>query len=169
MNKKRISNFVNLILVLILLYLAYQKFVVNRPQQQIDVEQLQLIDLNGNLINWDEVRGKPIFINFWATWCGPCLLEMPSISKLYEEFQQEEIVFILANTENRQAVIEYEQKKKSQLPHYVVQNAGTIPIKTIPLTYLINAEGKVEKVVNRTKNWNSAQSKQMINNLIDNK
>ena len=162
-----ISKAINIFLLGLIAFLVYKKFVVNRPQQTIDLTELSVVDMNGNLIEAGELSNTPIFLNFWATWCKPCLLEMPSIAKLYKEYQTEDIRFLIVNTEDADAVQTYEAKKQTGLPHYTLNSSGTIPIKTIPLTYLINENGEVEKVVNRTKNWYSQRSRKQIEELID--
>lgn len=164
---KSISKAINIILVAAIAYLAYQKFVINKPEKHIELAEIELTDIHGNDLNWEEVEGKAVFLNFWASWCRPCLLEMPSITKLYNQYKNDNIAFIIANTENSLAVQDFEQKKQTGLPHFVVRSTGKHPIKSIPLTYLIDKNGEVKKVVNRAKNWNSAQSKILIEQLIN--
>jgi thiol-disulfide isomerase/thioredoxin len=48
----------------------------------------QLRDLNGHLITLSDLRGKVVLLNFWATWCGPCRVEMPAMEQLYRMFQR---------------------------------------------------------------------------------
>lgn len=168
MKKNYFSLLINCLLTGIIIYLAYQKLVVHRPQQQINVNELVLEDENGEIVNWEDFEGQALFINFWASWCGPCLMEMPSIQQLYEQHKNKNITFFIVNTEDAQAVENYEKKKKTGLPHYVLRHSGSIPIKSIPLTYLIDEKGEVKKVVNRTKNWNSPQSNYLIKQLIKN-
>jgi len=72
----------------------------------------------------------------------------------------------IENTEDQSALNEFEAKKNYNLDYYVLRSAGNIEIKTIPLTYLINKEGEVTKVVNRSKNWASASSFEQLNKLL---
>ncbi len=57
--------------------------------------EFALKDLEGNKIPFDQFKGKVVFLNLWATWCGPCRAEMPSIQNLYEKVDKEKIVFVM--------------------------------------------------------------------------
>src|SRR5690606_14890870 len=74
---------------------------------------LDLVDANGNAIQLENLKGKVVFINFWATWCPPCIAEMPSIQKLYSEFESdEEVVFLLVEMDDKpQKAIQFMEKK----------------------------------------------------------
>src|SRR3546814_7995862 len=58
-------------------------------------------DKSGNIISLNSLKGKVVFINFWATWCPPCIAEMPSIQELYTEFKDnDQVVFLMADGDN---------------------------------------------------------------------
>src|SRR5690625_2274692 len=59
----------------------------------------RLLDENGKIVNLSEFEGKHIFMNFWATWCPPCIAEMPSINELYNEMN-DEVVFVMISTDD---------------------------------------------------------------------
>jgi len=56
------------------------------PQKNVQAPEFSLNNLNGELIELKKTHGRAIVLNFWATWCGPCVLEMPRLQKYYEEF-----------------------------------------------------------------------------------
>ncbi|MEC3880340.1 TlpA family protein disulfide reductase [Parapedobacter sp. 10938] len=101
----------------------------------------------GNRIDAANQAGKVVFINFWATWCPPCIAEMPSIDKLYEQFKDNEnIVFVMADVDNQ-----YEKSKQFMddrnlsLPIHVP--AGEIPGNwlggAIPTTIILDKQGQI--------------------------
>src|SRR5690349_20904999 len=59
-------------------------------------------DLSGNTIDFKNFRGKIVFLNLWATWCGPCRSEMPSIQKLYEGIDKEKVSFVMLSLDDEQ-------------------------------------------------------------------
>ncbi len=104
-------------------------------------------DGSGNRIDVANQEGKVVFINFWATWCPPCIAEMPSIDKLYEQFRDNDhIVFVMADVDNQ-----YEKSKQFMddrnlsLPVHVP--AGEIPGQwlgsAIPTTIILDKQGQV--------------------------
>ncbi|MDQ2657294.1 MAG: TlpA family protein disulfide reductase, partial [Bacteroidota bacterium] len=59
-------------------------------------------DLSGKKMNVKDLKGKVIFLNLWATWCGPCRVEMPSIQNLYNSVDKEKVVFIMLSLDQEE-------------------------------------------------------------------
>ncbi len=102
---------------------------------------------DGNEIVLRDLRGKVVFINFWATWCLPCKIEMPGINKLRKSFADNpDIVFLTVDVENDLPnSVAYMKKKRFDLPVYAVKNGlpqGFLP-NAIPVTIIINKKGIV--------------------------
>src|SRR5690625_413131 len=104
-------------------------------------------DGKGNKVKISELKGKVIFINFWATWCMPCRAEMPTIAKLYDQFKDNaDIVFLIVDADDNYArSSKYLAKKDLDLPLYLP--AGNIPYVylsgAIPTTIMINKKGEI--------------------------
>jgi len=102
---------------------------------------------DGKTANISELKGKVVFINFWASWCPPCRAEMPSIAALYQKLQKDErFVFLLINEDDDpQKAIDYLEKNNFNLPIY--KQAGEVPKAifsgTLPTTIVIDKEGKI--------------------------
>lgn len=104
-------------------------------------------DEKGDIISSEQLKGKVVFINFWATWCPPCRAEMPSLTKLYEEFKNDNrIVFLFLN--------EDDDADKAQgflrINHYsfpFARRSANIPNDifsgTLPTTVILNKEGGI--------------------------
>ncbi len=104
-------------------------------------------DNNNNILSTADLRGKVIFINFWATWCPPCIAEMGSINALYTKLKDNpHIVFILADADgNLQQATAFMQKHQYSLPVYA--STGVIPqllySGTLPTTIIIDSNGNL--------------------------
>lgn len=105
-----------------------------------------LDQLDGETLNFEDLQGKVVFINFWATWCAPCVAEMPSINGLYEIYKDNpDVVFVMINVENEEGKVrKFLKKKKFSFPIYF-PNASRIPkvytSESIPTTFVLDKEG----------------------------
>ena len=107
-------------------------------------------DLGGNAHTLSEFAGKPVILNFWASWCGPCKSEMPDLEAAYKEYG-EEIHFILVNlTDGKSETVEsasgYIAGQGYTFPVYYdtdMSGALAYQVTSIPITYFIDAEGNV--------------------------
>ena len=106
----------------------------------------ELVDLEGNRSNLEEFKNKVIFMNMWATWCAPCIAELPSIESLAEKTDPEKVQFVMISTDrNVEKLRKFIERKDIKLPVY--QAAGPIPevfySPSIPTTYVIAPGGKI--------------------------
>lgn len=112
--------------------------------------EFQLMDHNQQLVDISSLKGKTIFINVWATWCGPCRAEMPSIQNLYEAVKSDEIVFIMLALDKKEPLVkvpEYINSYSYTFPVYYPVSGSRLPpllqVNSIPSTFVISPEGKV--------------------------
>ena len=100
--------------------------------------------LDGKALPLVDLKGKVIFLNFWATWCSPCRAEMPSIQELYKQMNGE-VAFVLVSQEEKSKVMDFVAKNKYTLPIYIY--ARDLPAeyesRSIPTTFIISPEGKI--------------------------
>ncbi len=105
-------------------------------------------DLEGNQINLSDFFGKPIIVNFWASWCGPCQMEMPDFDEAYADYK-DEIEFLMVNmTDGSRETLEkassFIKEKGYSFPVYYdteYSAAITYSVSSLPTTYFIDAEG----------------------------
>lgn len=105
-----------------------------------------LQDVNGKTIDFKDYEGKVVFINFWATWCPPCVAEMPDIQGLYEEMDGQDIEFVLISLDDDfQKAKNFVERKDFNFPIYKL--ASPLPAvyesSAIPTTYVISPQGEV--------------------------
>ena len=105
-----------------------------------------MLDMDGNEVTLASFFGKPIILNFWASWCGPCKMEMPELQKFYEQYG-EEIYFLLVSVDDDvDAAKAFIADSGYSFPVYFdTTSAGayTYGASSIPLTYFIDAEGNL--------------------------
>ncbi|MEO5908464.1 MAG: TlpA disulfide reductase family protein [Ginsengibacter sp.] len=105
------------------------------------------IDSNGKTTATADLRGKVVFINFWASWCPPCRAEMPSLENLYQKLKGDDnFVFLFMNEdEDRNKAIQYLKKNSFTIPLYY--SSGIVPREvfsgSLPTTIVLNKEGKI--------------------------
>lgn len=105
-------------------------------------------DLNGNKFQFDQYKGKVVFINLWATWCGPCKAEMPGIQKLYSKMKNDSVIFVMLSLDKDQAfskVQAYIEKNEYTFPVFMPSGflAEQLQVPSIPTTFVISKEGKI--------------------------
>lgn len=105
-------------------------------------------DMDGNAVKLSDFRGKPVVLNFWASWCGPCKSEMPEFDSKYLEMG-EEVHFLMVNMtdggqETKERAQEFINQSGYSFPVYYdldMDAAMTYGVTSIPSTYFIDAEG----------------------------
>lgn len=107
-----------------------------------------VLDMAGNEVNLSDFFGKPIIINFWATWCGPCKSELPAFNNMYEKYK-DDVHFLFVNLtdgsrETMEGVTQFMEEEGYTFPVYfdtTMQAATTYGAYSIPMTFLIDAKG----------------------------
>ena len=130
----------------------------------------QLVDLNGKIVDFEQFRGKVIFLNFWATWCGPCLGEMPEIQKLYNIFEgNKDIVFLIVTSEDYAKVKSFIQKSQYSFPVYLASfgTPRTFEFSSIPTTFVVNKKGQIVVRTVGATNWSGSKTKELLDKLIN--
>ncbi|HVW98234.1 MAG TPA: TlpA disulfide reductase family protein [Mucilaginibacter sp.] len=105
------------------------------------------IDKSGKTVTLADLSGKVVFINFWATWCPPCLAELPSVNDLYKHFQNDpRVVFLIVDTDNDfKTSLPFIARHQYNLPVYISGSANPPQLigSSIPTTVVINKRGQM--------------------------
>lgn len=133
---------------------------------------VQLTSLDGEHVVLDRFRGKTIFMNFWATWCPPCLAEMPLIQELYDDLKDEDIAFVMVSTdESAEIARTYFEKNGFTLPVYML--SGPLPepytSQVLPTTYVISPDGHLVTRHAGMANYNSDKFRSFLLGLKESK
>ena len=107
------------------------------------INKVKLADLNGNAIEMSNYLGKTVFLNFWATWCKPCLLEMPSIKSAMEILNNKDIVFLFASDETAEQIENFKNKNEYNFNYVKARNMEELGIMALPTTYIFDNKGNL--------------------------
>ncbi len=150
-------------------YALIRSVTVNKEKlTKLDSYNWSLKDENNNIYNFEEAKGKVVFINFWATWCPPCIAEMPSIQKLYADYNNK-VEFIFVTNDYYKEINPF--LKKNNYTFKVFRPNEAYPeffnISSIPRTFLIDKEGNVVIDEIGAANWNSEKVRKTIDSLLN--
>lgn len=144
------------------------KVIAASEQKVITQYTGQLKSINGNEnVNFSNLKGKIVFINFWATWCPPCIAEMQSLQELYNIYQND-VVFLFVTNEDSEKTNAFLRKHNYTVPCFNPKTALPKEFEhtTIPTTFIVNKQGKIVVKKNGTVNWNSEQVHGIVNQLL---
>ena len=123
-----------------------------------------MLDMEGNEVTLASFFGKPIVLNFWASWCGPCKMEMPEIQKFYDKYGQEIHFLLVSVDDSLDAAKSFISDSGYTFPVYfdtTSVGAYTYGASSIPLTFFIDAEG------NLTAYYMGAMSESILQQGVD--
>ena len=131
-----------------------------------------LTDMQGQQVSLSQFRGKVVILNFWATWCPPCREEMPSMERLYREFESKGLVMLAVNVDKngKQAVAKFLQKTPHSFPilldsDNIAQNA--YGVFRFPESFIIDRNGIVVEKIIGGRDWMSGSTFKLIKFLLN--
>lgn len=184
-SKSRIRSLIFLVIIAILIIpqtrtpiqIVFHKLIskVRTVKTEIPKERLaltnynwQLIDANGNLYDFNDANGKVILINFWATWCPPCIVEMPSMQKLYDDYK-DKMVFLFVTNDNFDLVKKFNDKNGYTFKVYQpkTDSSHLFDVTSIPRTFVIDNTGKIAIDKSGAVDWYSESVKDQLDILLN--
>ncbi len=129
--------------------------------------QWQLRGLNNTIISFADLRGKVLFINFWGTWCGPCVAEMPSIQVLYDSLKHDPVEFLAISDESISKIQEFAKREQLTLPLFqsISKPLPEFDFKVWPVTAIVNKSGTIVYVESGSVKWDDPSVIKFIRNL----
>ncbi|MDY2587131.1 TlpA family protein disulfide reductase [Winogradskyella aquimaris] len=127
----------------------------------------QVQNENGSVLDFKTTKGKVVFINFWATWCPPCIAEMPSLQSLYNDYS-EKVVFLFVTNDNFKTVNSFKAKGNYTFDVFrpINQVPSALETASIPRTFIINKKGEIVVDESGAVNWNGEVVRQQLNELL---
>jgi len=151
-----------------------QRFISFSPSE-IDKEDRAILNgydwnlssINSEKMNLSQSEGKVVLINFWATWCPPCVAEMPELQELYDTYG-DKVDFYFVTNEKPETVNFFLEKKGYELPVYIQieQSPTVLESSSLPTTYLLSKSGEIVMRKTGAASWNSDKVHQVLDELL---
>ena len=130
-----------------------------------------LKNLDGKEISLNQFRGKHVLINFWATWCGPCKIEMPSLEALYERFKDRNFVLLAISNDmfGANIVKPFVKAHNINFPVLLDQRlkvSNTFGVVSLPTTFMIDPQGKIIGALFGAEDWATPSNILYFENLL---
>jgi thiol-disulfide isomerase/thioredoxin len=167
---RRATSGGSLLLALALLLCMTPAAVCAKDPAEVDVGQTlrdaNLIGLNGPARRLSDYRGRPLVINVWASWCGPCRQEMASLERLaWQDHTVRFAVIGISTDDDAENAMKFLNGSNASISHFIdhqLQLEAMLGATRIPLTLLVDAKGRVVNKVYGAKQWDGPEAKALI-------
>lgn len=136
-------------------------------QEKVPPFAYRVKDLQGNSVSFGVGQGTITFVSYWATWCPPCIAELPSIQELHADYGQA-VQFLLLTQEDAATVGPFLKRKGWELPVYLPQMAPPEALQenSIPTNFLIDGQGNIVIKETGAADWNSAKVRNLLDQML---
>jgi len=148
-----------------------QQVAYSRPAINTPAPAFRLMDLDGAVHSLPAYQGKVVFLNFWATWCGPCKVEMPAMEALYQDFQSQGLEILAVSVDQQGAAVTRPFKEAMGLSFPILHDSTyqvglTYGARTLPMTFVIDRKGIIRQRVFGARDWNSQEARKLMGELL---
>ncbi len=146
--------------------------VANRaPQVDDEAPNFLLKDSQGFNVTLDQFRGKVVLLNFWATWCGPCKIEMPAMERLYRSFSRKEFEILAVSTDAQGTAVTRPFQQEVGFTFPVLHDADfriglQYGARQLPMTFLIDRKGIIRNRIPGARDWSAPAGKRLVEALL---
>jgi len=149
----------------------FSKIRINPIKGDKKAPDFSLKDLSGKKVGIKQFKGKIIFLNFWATWCGPCKEELPGLEVLHRQFKEKNFVLLTISVdyEGLKPVQEFIDKHQYTFPVLLDPKCETLDlfeVKGIPTTFIIDMKGRLIGRAIGPRDWKSPEVFSLLNQLM---
>jgi len=170
-----------LVIIVVLAVIGFLFFYGQNSGQRVKIiregdraPEFSLLSLDGKTASLSSYRGKVVMVHFWATWCPPCVEELPTLERLYRSYAGRDLDILAVSVDEggAGAVGQFMQKNRFALPvllnpdQSVARQYGTFKF---PETYLIDREGIVRRKVIGAADWMSPEAQKVIQTMLEKK
>jgi peroxiredoxin len=156
--------------LIVLIFIGSNAFAGNLKKGE-KLLSFEVVTLSGEKLQSKSLNGKVVFMNFWATWCAPCVHEFPSIIKLWEKYHKKglEVVAITNDEDPKSVVPAFVEKLK--VPFKIYTDPGEkvsnrFEVRSLPLSIVTDRNGRVQMVIHGDQDWMDSRVQAQIEKLL---
>lgn len=182
-SKKRWGDIIWIVLLLVIMFTplgktikVYINALIARSPSVIELKEAKALNAmnwtlesldSGELVNLKSYKGQVIFINTWATWCPPCIAEMPDINNLYADYK-DKVVFLMVTSDKKSVVDQFMQKENYDFINYTERSSvpKALHSKSIPYTAVIDKKGYIRVEKTGAAKWNSDSFRKALDSML---
>jgi peroxiredoxin len=140
-------------------------------KNRLPADAFTLRDLDGKLVGLRDFEGKVVLLNFWATWCAPCLKEMPGMQRLYQEYNARGLVIVGVSVDKSPPGEVKEFAEKLKITYPILHDRDMIISRNysnpgVPSSYLIDRRGRITHRVSGEYDWLSSEAREAVDGLL---
>lgn len=141
---------------------------VKKNKPQLHDYYWEMTKADGQRISFVEAENEVVLLNFWATWCPPCIAEMPSMQRLYDTYG-DKVKFYLVTDENPDKVQAFIEKNNYTLPIYYSSYAlpKLLQSRALPTTFILGKDGKIHIKETGVAKWDSKRVQELLDRLLE--
>ena len=141
--------------------------ILHSVEGQPLASEFELTDIDDNVHRLSDYRGKIVIVNFWATWCPPCRFELPSMEKLWQLVQKEDVIMLAINVgEDADTIFTFTSDYPVTFPMLMDNDSSVTakyPVQGIPTTFIISPDGRIIYRAVGTREWDD---KKLIKTIL---
>ena len=161
-----------LVIICLILFFFLADLASAKIKEGENAPNFTLKNLKGKDVSLSEFRGKFVLINFWATWCGPCKIEMPSLESLYQKFKNKNFAMLaISNDMFGETVVKpFVKAHKLSFPILLDQRlkaSNQFGVVSLPSTFMIDPKGKIIGALYGAEDWTNPNNILYFENLLN--
>jgi peroxiredoxin len=147
-----------------------KKLGIERPERTTTAPDFALDDLTGKRVTLKEQRGKVVFLNFWATWCAPCIQEMPTMEKLHQDLGKDGLVILAINFQETPDQVKEFFREHNFTFTALLDRDGKVFDRyeawALPMSAIVNKREELVAKVMGYRDWHGEEARQLFLGLL---
>ena len=163
-----ISNMAGIMILAALSGCSTKKSNESLQNATIGIDDIKLKSLDGGSVDLSQYEGKVLFVNVWATWCRPCIEEMPSIERAQSILRDRKVEFLFASNEEPDLIRHFIKNRSLKVNCVQLENMEGLKIQALPTTFIFDIGGRLAFSESGFRKWDEASNIELITKIIDN-